>query len=63
MFTLLKKNDNDTTFNDIRGISETKNEVEFIIKGINKWKELGEAGARPVKGILFMDLLEQVKHC
>lgn len=53
MFTLLKKNDNDTTFNDIRGISETKNEVEFIIKGINKWKELGEAGARPVKGILF----------
>ena len=53
MFTLLKQKDNDVIFDDIRGISETKKEVEFIIKGLKDWKKLGEAGARPIKGVLF----------
>lgn len=53
MFTLLKKKDNNITFDDIRGITETKQEVEFIIRGLRDWKKLGEAGARPIKGVLF----------
>lgn len=52
-FTVLKANKNDTTFDDIKGITETKNEVKFLVDGISKWKELGELGARPVKGVLF----------
>lgn len=53
MFTLLKSKDNQTSFDDIRGITETKNEVMFLVQSLKQWKKLGELGARPVKGVLF----------
>lgn len=52
-FSIIKQKDNDTSFNDIRGITETKEEVKRLINTIKEWKKLGELGARPVKGILF----------
>lgn len=52
-FHTLKAKDNYTTFNDVRGITETKEEVKFLVDRIHDWKKLGELGARPVKGVLF----------
>lgn len=53
MFTLIKHEDNNVSFNDIKGLGETKGEVQFIISQLKNWKKLGELGARPVKGALF----------
>lgn len=52
-FSVIKDSDNHTSFNDIRGLTETKGEVEFLVNHIKDWKNLGELGARPIKGILF----------
>lgn len=53
MFTLLKKDTNPVTFNDVAGISEIKDEVMNIVSVIRNYKKLAENGARPVKGLLF----------
>lgn len=53
MFTLLKKDSNPVTFNDVAGISEIKEEVMNIVSVIRNYKKLAENGARPVKGLLF----------
>ncbi|GHU92620.1 hypothetical protein FACS1894208_00070 [Clostridia bacterium] len=41
------------TFDDVRGMSETKEEVRFAVEQIKYRETLKEIGARPVKGILF----------
>lgn len=53
MFTLLKPNQNRTTFNSIRGLSQTKKEVKFAVDQIHNWKKLDSVGARPCKGIML----------
>lgn len=52
-FTLLKAKNNATTFDDIRGITETKEEVRYLVETITDWKKVAEAGARTVNGIMF----------
>lgn len=52
-FSLLKHKDNNITFDDIQGLSETKKEVQFIVEQMKNWKKLGELGARPCKGALL----------
>jgi cell division protease FtsH len=49
----IKAEDINVTFDDIRGISETKEEVKFLVDMLQNWEKLGEVGARPVKGVLF----------
>lgn len=53
MFTLIKTEDNNTTFDDVRGMGKTKEQVRFIISQLKNWKKLGEVGARPCKGMLL----------
>ena len=53
MFTLLKSNENDTTFDDVKGMSETKKEVRFAVDQLKNWEKLAEVGARPCKGMLL----------
>ena len=53
MFSLLKTSSNDVTFDDIKGLGDTKKEVQFIVEQFNNWKELGALGARPCKGALL----------
>lgn len=53
MFSLLKTSSNDITFDDIKGLGDTKKEVQFIVEQFNNWKELGALGARPCKGALL----------
>lgn len=53
MFTLLKPNQNKTTFDSIRGLTQTKREVKFAVDQINNWKKLDSVGARPCKGIML----------
>lgn len=53
IFTLLKAKDNNVTFDNIRGLTETKKEVQFIIENIANYKELAAMGARPCKGFLL----------
>jgi cell division protease FtsH len=52
-FTLLKNENNNTTFDDIKGLGETKKEVRFVVEQIMNGDRLHELGARPCKGILF----------
>lgn len=53
MFTLIKNQNNHTTFDDIKGMGKTKEQVQFIISQMKNWKELGKLGARPCKGLLL----------
>jgi cell division protease FtsH len=53
MFTLVKSENNHTTFNDVKGMGRTKQEVQYIILQLRNWRELGRLGARPCKGMLF----------
>lgn len=53
MFTLLKPNQNKTTFDSIRGLTQTKKEVKFAVDQIHNWKKLDSIGARPCKGIML----------
>ena len=53
MFTLIKNDNNRVTFDDIKGLGKTKEQVQFIISQLRNWKELGKLGARPCKGILL----------
>lgn len=53
MFTLLKPNQNNTTFDSIKGLGETKKEVKFAVDQLKNWKSLDEIGARPCKGLLL----------
>ena len=53
MFTLLKADDNKVTFDMIKGISRTKEQVQFIISQMRNVKGLQKLGARPVKGALL----------
>lgn len=53
MFTLIKNENNTTTFDDIKGMDKTKNEVQYIVSQMRNWKKLGELGARNCKGILL----------
>lgn len=53
MFTLVKNENNHTTFDDVKGMGKTKQEVQYIISQLRNWKELGRLGARPCKGMLF----------
>lgn len=41
------------TFDDIAGMSETKEEVQFAVEQIKNAKTLREKGAKPCRGILF----------
>ncbi len=41
------------TFNDVAGMSETKEEVAFAVSQLKNAKELEKAGARPCKGIIL----------
>jgi cell division protease FtsH len=53
MFTLIKPNQNNTTFDSIKGLGETKKEVKFAVDQLKNWKSLDEIGARPCKGLLL----------
>lgn len=53
MFTLIKNDNNHTTFDDVKGMGKTKEQVQFIISQLRNWKKLGSLGARPCKGILL----------
>ena len=53
MFTLIKPAENNVTFDSIKGISETKEEVKFAIDQLKNKDSLGLIGARPCKGLLF----------
>lgn len=53
MFTLIKNNNNHVTFDDIKGMGKTKEQVQFIVSQMRNWKELGKLGARPCKGMLL----------
>lgn len=53
MFTLIKNDNNHVTFDDIKGLGKTKEQVKFIISQLRNWKELGSLGARPCKGMLL----------
>lgn len=53
MFTLIKNKNNHTSFDDIKGMGKTKEQVQFIISQMKNWKELGSLGARPCKGMLL----------
>ena len=53
MFTLIKNENNHTTFDDIRGMGKTKDDIQFIVNQMKNWKQLGELGARPCKGALL----------
>lgn len=53
MFTILKTKNNHVTFDDIKGLGKTKEEVQFIVQQMDNWKQLGELGARPCKGALL----------
>lgn len=53
MFTLLKPGENKTTFDDVKGMSETKKEVHFAVDQLKNWEGLAEVGARPCKGLLL----------
>ena len=53
MFTLIKNDNNHTTFDDIKGMGKTKEQVQFIISQLKNWKSLGSLGARPCKGMLL----------
>ena len=53
MFTILKAKDNNVTFDSVKGLTETKKEVQFAVEQIKNWKTLEDLGARPCKGILF----------
>lgn len=53
MFTLIKNDNNHTTFDDIKGLGKTKEQVQFIIAQLKNWKQLGKLGARPCKGMLL----------
>ena len=44
MFTLLKKELNNVTFDDIKGLGDTKTELMFIVNQMKNWKQLGELG-------------------
>lgn len=52
-FTLLKTNDNKTTFDDIRGLSETKKEIQFAVDSIKNYKKINAMGAKTCNGILL----------
>lgn len=53
MFTILKADENNVTFDMIKGISKTKEQVQFIISQMKNAKGLKKLGARPVKGALL----------
>jgi len=50
---VIKSKDNHITFEHIKGMSETKEEVRFLVNSISNWKHLEDLGARPIKGILL----------
>jgi cell division protease FtsH len=41
-------------FDDIAGMSETKNEVKFAVEMLENYDKLDKLGARPIKGILLV---------
>lgn len=53
MFTLLKHELNNTTFDDIKGLGKTRDEIMFLVNQMRNWKKLGELGARPCRGALL----------
>lgn len=53
MFTLIKTENNHVTFDDIKGLGKTKEQVKFIVSQLKNWKQLGALGARPCKGMLL----------
>ena len=52
LFKVLKPEDI-VTFDDVAGMSETKEEVEFAVSQIKNRRKLRELGARPCKGIIL----------
>lgn len=53
MFEVINNKNNFVTFDDIKGMGKTKQQVQFIISQMKNWKELGSLGARPCKGALL----------
>lgn len=52
MFKILK-NEQQVTFNDVAGIGDIKEEVQFAVDTLKNYKELYKSGARPTKGIIL----------
>ena len=52
-FSVVKPSANKTTFEDIKGLTETKKEVSFAVEQMRNHSKLAELGARPCKGILL----------
>lgn len=52
-FTVLDVSKNKTTFDDIKGLGETKEQIKYVIEQIKNSDKLEELGARPCKGILL----------
>jgi cell division protease FtsH len=44
---------NKTTFDDIKGLGDTKKQIQFVVEQITNGEKLHELGARPCKGILL----------
>lgn len=53
MFTILKSKTNNVSFDDIKGLGDTKKEVQFIVNQLKNSSELKKHGARVCKGVLF----------
>jgi cell division protease FtsH len=49
----VRARDNGVTFDNVRGMSETKDEVRFAVEQLQHLSALKAVGARPVKGLLF----------
>jgi cell division protease FtsH len=53
VFELLKNKNNEVTFDDIKGMSDTKRELQFVINQMQNYDELKQLGARPCRGIML----------
>lgn len=53
MFTLIKPENNNVSFNSIKGLTETKKEIEFAVTQLKNSDKLNKAGARICKGMLL----------
>lgn len=53
MFTLLKPEQNKVTFDQVKGLGETKKNIQFIVDQFNNSEKLDELGARACKGVLL----------
>lgn len=52
-FKIISPKDINISFDDIKGLNETKSDIRFIVEQLNNRDKLEELGARPCKGALL----------